>query len=132
MTHLIDTDICSFHFRRPGGLAHRFFQHMGGLAISAVSVAELFAGAYRRKNPQLLLVKIDTLIQDMTVIEFDRAGAEQYGRLFGLLAKHGRTPPIADAMNASLALLHNLTMVTHNTRDYQYVPGLRLDDWLTP
>ena len=43
MTHLLDTNICSAHMRRPGGLAHRFFQHAGGLAISTVILAELKA-----------------------------------------------------------------------------------------
>ena len=32
MSHLLDTNICSAHFRRPGGLAHRFFQY-GGFTI---------------------------------------------------------------------------------------------------
>ena len=35
-------------------------------------------------------------------------------------------------MIASVALVHDLTLVTHNTADYQYIPGLRLDDWLIP
>ena len=39
---------------------------------------------------------------------------------------------MADLMIASVALAHNLTLVTHNTKDFQNVPGLRLDDWLTP
>jgi tRNA(fMet)-specific endonuclease VapC len=37
-----------------------------------------------------------------------------------------------DLMIASVALLHDLTLVTHNRADYQNVPGLRVDDWLTP
>jgi tRNA(fMet)-specific endonuclease VapC len=41
MTHLLDTNICSAHMRRPGGLAHRFFQHAGGLTISTVMLSEL-------------------------------------------------------------------------------------------
>ena len=36
--------------RRPAGLAHRFFQHAGGIAISSVTLAELYAGAYKRPN----------------------------------------------------------------------------------
>jgi tRNA(fMet)-specific endonuclease VapC len=37
-----------------------------------------------------------------------------------------------DLMIASVALVHNLTLITHNTADYQHIPGLRLDDWLVP
>jgi tRNA(fMet)-specific endonuclease VapC len=40
--------------------------------------------------------------------------------------------PTADLMIASVALVHNLTLVTHNTADFQNIPGLRLDDWLKP
>jgi predicted nucleic acid-binding protein len=35
-------------------------------------------------------------------------------------------------MIASAAIVHDLTLVTHNTADYIQIPGLRLDDWLTP
>ena len=41
MTHLLDTNICSTHMRRTGGLAHRFFQYAGGIAISTVVLAEI-------------------------------------------------------------------------------------------
>ena len=41
-------------------------------------------------------------------------------------------PPSLLPLIASVALVHNLTMVTHNTKDYQNIPGLRLDDWLPP
>jgi hypothetical protein len=44
MTHLLDTNICSAHIRRPAGLAHRFFQHAGGIAIPTVVLAELDSG----------------------------------------------------------------------------------------
>lgn len=37
-----------------------------------------------------------------------------------------------DLLNASVALVHDLTLVTHSTADYTNVPGLRLDDWLIP
>lgn len=37
-----------------------------------------------------------------------------------------------DILNASVALVHNLTVVTHNTKDYASVPGLSLADWIGP
>jgi len=35
-------------------------------------------------------------------------------------------------MIASVALAHDLTLVTHNTADFQRIPCLRLVDWLMP
>jgi tRNA(fMet)-specific endonuclease VapC len=46
MTHLLDTNICSAHMRRPARLAHRFVQFIGQLAISTIVLAELHAGAF--------------------------------------------------------------------------------------
>jgi tRNA(fMet)-specific endonuclease VapC len=40
VTHLLDTDICSAHMRRGAGLAHRFFQHGGDIAIPSIVLAE--------------------------------------------------------------------------------------------
>ena len=40
-------------------------------------------------------------------------------------------PPV-DLLIASVALVYDLTVVTHNTKDFQHVPDMRLDDWLIP
>jgi tRNA(fMet)-specific endonuclease VapC len=37
-----------------------------------------------------------------------------------------------DMQIAATAIVHNLTLVTHNTKDFQHISGLRLDDWLAP
>ena len=132
MTHLLDTDICSAHMRRPAGLAHRFFQYAGGIAISSVSLAELYAGAYKRTQPARLLALIADLLRDVVALDFDSACAEQFGKTRGLLLQQGIQVATADLMIASVALAHNLTLVTHNTADFQHIPGLRLDDWLIP
>ena len=68
----------------------------------------------------------------VSILDFDTACAEQFGKLRGGLLQQGLTVPVADLMIASVALVHNLTLVTHNTTDYQNIPGLRLDDWLIP
>ena len=44
MSHLLDTNICSAHFRRPGGLAHRFIQYVGGLYVPTIVLGELYTG----------------------------------------------------------------------------------------
>jgi tRNA(fMet)-specific endonuclease VapC len=132
MTHLLDTDICSAHMRRPAGLAHRFIQYGGGIAISSVSLAELYAGAYKRPPATRLLALISDLLRDVAVLDFDSACAEQFGRVRGALLQQGVHVATPDLMIASVALVHNLTLVTHNTADFLNVPGLRIDDWLIP
>jgi tRNA(fMet)-specific endonuclease VapC len=132
MNHLLDTNICAAHFRRPAGLAHRFFQYGGGLFVPTVVLGELYAGAYHLPNPVPLLQQITDLLQDVQVLDFNHASAEQFGKVRGGLLQKGISVPTADLMIAAVALVHNLTLVTNNTADFQNIPGLRLDDWLTP
>lgn len=131
MTHLLDTNICSAHIRRPAGLAHRFFQYSGAIAISTVVLAELYGGAYQHPTPPRLLKLIADLLQEVVVLDFDSSCAEQFGKTQGELMGQGIIVPVADLMIASVALKHNLTLVTHNTADFQNIPGLRLDDSVT-
>jgi tRNA(fMet)-specific endonuclease VapC len=131
MSFLLDTNICSAHMRRPGGLAHRFMQHSGRLAVSTVVLAELYAGAYRHPNSTRLLGLIAGLLQEARVLDFDAACAEQFGKVRGSLSQRGLAVSTPDLMIASAALVHDLTLVTNNTADFQFIPGLRLEDWLT-
>ena len=118
--------------RHPAGLAHRFFQYGGGIAISTVVLAELYAGAYKHPSPVRLLGLIGDLLQEVSILDFDAACAEQFGKVRGGLMQQGLHVPVADLMIASVALVHNLKLVTHNIAYYQNIPGLRLDDWLVP
>jgi tRNA(fMet)-specific endonuclease VapC len=132
MSHLLDSNICSAHFRRPGGLAHRFIQYGGGLFVPTVVLGELYAGAYHLGNPAPLLQKITDLLDDVQLLDFDHECAKQFGKDRGSLLKQGISVPTADLMIASVALVHNLTLVTNNMADFRNIPGLRLVDWLTP
>jgi tRNA(fMet)-specific endonuclease VapC len=132
MNFLLDTDTCSVHMRRPAKLAHRLIQYAGQVAISAVTLAELYSGAYKHSQASRLLTLIADLRQEAPVIDFDSACAERFGQVRGTLLQRGISVPTTDLMIASAALVHNLTLITHNTADYQNIPGLRLDDWLMP
>jgi tRNA(fMet)-specific endonuclease VapC len=133
MSFLLDTDICSAHLKRPAGLMHRFMQHSGRLHIPTMVLGELYAWAYHRQNPTSLIRLIeDDLLPDVAVLDFDARCAKEFGRVRGLLLQQGLSGSRVDLMIASVALVHDLTLVTHNTADYQNIPQLRLDDWLKP
>lgn len=131
MSFLLDTNICSAHLRRPSGLSHRFLQHSGRLFISAIVLGELNVWAHRRPDPRKLLSAIDDgLLCDVTVIDFDRACAVEYGRQRGLLMAQGKSGNQIDLLIAATALVHDLTLLTHNTADFSDISGLRVVDWL--
>ena len=83
-------------------------------------------------NPQPLLADIGDLLRDVGVVAFDESAAEEFGKLRGLLKQQGRTVNPVDLEIAAVAIAQNLTLVTNNTRHFQNIPGLQLDDWLTP
>lgn len=40
-----------------------------------------------------------------------------------------RFQPLSDLQIAVIALANNLTLVTHNIREFSWVEGLRIEDW---
>jgi tRNA(fMet)-specific endonuclease VapC len=112
---------------------HRFVQYSGGLHIPSIVLGELYTWAYHRKNPSSLIQSIENdLLADVTVLDFDSDCAKEFGRVRGGLLQQGISVSRMDLMIAAVALVHGLTLITHNTADYRNVPGLQLDDWLTP
>ena len=132
MSFLLDTNIVSAHLRRPAGLSHRFIQHSGRLAVPTLVLAELYAWAYGRDNPTPVLDRIRSLLGEVRVLTFEEDAAERFGMIQNQLLRQGITVSPVDLMIGSVALVNDLTLVTHNTRDFENIPGLRLQDWLTP
>lgn len=133
MSFLLDTNICTEHLKRPAGLAHRFTQHAGRLAIPTLVLAELYTWAYQRADPAPLLRSLgDDLLPEVAILPFDEACALRFGGVRGALLRSGVPVSRIDLMIAAVALVHDLTLVTHNTKDFAAIPGLRLEDWLRP
>lgn len=132
MRYLLDTNTCSAHMRRPGSLAHRLLQQAAYIAVPTIVLAELYAGAYQRPNSARLLNQIRELVDEFALLDFDARCAAEFGNVKAVLRPKRINIPPLDLAIASVALAHDLTLVTHNTADFQAIPGLRLEDWLAP
>ena len=133
MSYLLDTNTLSAHLRRPAGLAHRFFQYSGRLYTSSICLAELYVWAYARADPAPLLASITQLLHyEVGIIDFGSECAEHFGETRAKLRKTGIEVSTVDLMIASVALHHDLALVTHNTNDFRNIPKLILEDWLIP
>lgn len=132
MTYLLDTNIVSAYLRRRATLAHRMLQHSGHLALPTMALAELYHWAYARPDPAPMLDAIRELCTLIDVLDFNAASAEMFGKLRVDLSRRGVSVAPQDLIIASIALVHGLTLVTHNTAHFASIPGLVLKDWLTP
>ena len=132
MGFLVDTDICSAHLRQRGPVTNRFLQYTGRLNISAVTVGELYTRALRVNAPPQQLQALLDLLNDVTVLDVTEHVGRKFGELRAALFDVGRPAPEMDLLIAAAALVHNLTLVTHDLRDFANVPGLAVQDWLNP
>ena len=133
MSFLLDTNIVSFHLKRPSGLTHRFVQHSGRLYVSSVALAELYVWAFGKAKPESTLSAIETMLRkEVSRLDFDDDCAQKFGQLRVDLIRRGVGVGPLDLLIASVALVYDLTLVTNNTADFQNIPGIRLEDWLTP
>jgi tRNA(fMet)-specific endonuclease VapC len=123
MSLLVDTDICSAHLKNRGSMAHRFIQHGGRIHVSTITAMELYTWAFRHRHLPARVDLVDELLSVIEVIPVDQVISRRAGAVRGLILEVGRDIAPTDLIIAATALVHDLTLVTHNTRDFQAVPG---------
>ena len=132
MSFLLDTDTCSAYIKGNPLVFGRFVQYGGRLFISTITLGELFTWALRAKASPDRLQDIQDLLKLVAVLDVTPDVARRFGEIRAALLDSGGPTPDLDLLNAATAIVHNLTMVTHNVQDYVNIPGLTVVDWLTP
>ena len=127
---MLDTNICIQIMNHAGNrMLAKLIEHEGEMCISTVVAAELRFGAAKsaakKKNQQMLA----EFLAPLEVIPFDEDAAESFGDLRAVLEKSGRPIGPLDTLIAGHALSLNATLVTNNTREFQRVKGLRVENW---
>lgn len=130
MSFLIDTDICSAHLRNVSGVTNRFMLHTGQLHISVLTFGELLSWTLRSKSPPKYQQALLKLLADVIVLDVDQTVAQKFGEVRSQLLDKGTPVASIDLMIGATALIHGLTMVTHNVQHFSKIPGLTVDDWL--
>ncbi len=131
MTYLLDTNACIRYLNRRSVGVLRRLQALKpqDVAVCSVVKAELFYGAMRSNNPQKTLAKQQKFLSQFVSLPFDDRAAEVYGKIRAELAAKGTPIGPNDLMIAAIAIVNNVTLVTHNTREFSRVNGLRIEDW---
>jgi tRNA(fMet)-specific endonuclease VapC len=91
--------------------------------------AELFYGAMRTHNPAKTLQKQQEFFNRFISLKFDDECAVIYGEIRSKLAAKGTPIGNNDLHIAAIAIANNLTLITHNTREFSRIDNLKLEDW---
>lgn len=99
------------------------------LAVPAVVACELEVGTLRSRNPQQRRRDLNRLLTILNVLSFNREAAYLAARVRFDLERTGAMIGPLDTLIAGTVLAHGATLVTHNTKEFSRIAGLRLEDW---
>ena len=122
---LLDTNIVSY-LMKGGRLANAYAPHMQGrlLAISFITVGELYFGAEKASWGQKKRTRLETILRNFVVIPYDDEIARCYGRLLAERQRAGKPIAPNDAWIAACAVRHGIPLLTHNATDFEGISGL--------
>lgn len=128
---MLDTNICIFTIKnRPKEVREAFKRHSGQMCISTVTFMELIYGAEKSSNPDRNLSDVEAFAARLDVLTYDAQAAAHTGQLRAELARLGQQIGPYDQMIAGHARSQGLIVVTNNRREFDRVPGSRVEDWV--
>jgi len=122
---LLDTNIVSY-IMKGAPQAKLYENHLSNktLAISFVTVGELWAGAEHARWEDKKRKQLESAIRNFVVVPYDYEIAKKYGEITARRKRIGKPISFADAWIAACALRHNITLVTHNAKDFEEISDL--------
>ncbi len=132
ITHLLDTSVYSQRLRRrPVDGVVRRWAGLGdaGLAVSVICEAEVLFGLEKKASARLWTEYDEFLKDRIVVLPLDRRTIETYARLKAALRHRGVVVGEFDLLIGATALANRLDLATLNAKDFEKIPGLRVEDW---
>lgn len=130
--YLLDTDIVIYTMKnKPPHVRAAFEKYHEEIAISFVTLMELYYGVERSADKQRNLRSVEGLAARLSVVDFDIHAAKHTGDIRATLATAGKPIGPYDAMIAGQARSRGFILVTNNQKEFTRVDGLRVDNWAT-
>jgi predicted nucleic acid-binding protein len=124
---ILDTNIVSY-LMRGGPEAEAYAPHVEGrlLAISFITVGELYFGAEKKNWGEKKRRELETTLRNFVVIPYDHEIARCYGRLVADREREGHKIAPNDAWIAACTVRHGVPLVTHNAKDFTGITSLEI------
>ena len=134
MIYLLDTNICIYSLKNhpPEVLERLRAVGRASVALSVITLLELRHGAERSQNSVTAHERLDRFLAPMRILPFDEDDATVGARIRAHLELRGRPIGDLDSLIAAQAVARDLTLVSNNLREFERVPGLRTENWVSP
>lgn len=132
MKYMLDTNIIAYaKNNRPAQVLERLKQQdPEDICISSITMAELEFGVYHSAKPEQNQVALMLFLSRIQIVPFDVDAAIEYGVIRADLTRKGTLIGANDLLIAAHAKALGLTLVTNNTREFERVEGLKLENWV--
>jgi len=126
--YLVDTDWAVHWLHSNERIRQRMKELRGqGLALSAISLAELWEGVHYSRNPQESEHGLHNFLRRISLIGIDEETCKLFGKERGRLRAQGKRVADFDLIIGVTARQHNLTLLTNNRRHFENIEGLRIE-----
>jgi tRNA(fMet)-specific endonuclease VapC len=128
---MLDSDICIYLMSRCyPALVERFAAATGRICVSAIVMAELIFGAEKSDRPQQSLATTINFLEGLLVVPFTPEAARHHGEIRAYLERAGTPCGGIDMLIGAHARSLDLTLVTKNRREFDRMPGVRVENWV--
>jgi len=131
LKYMLDTNICIYLMNKR---SHNVIDNVranlrDGLCISSITLGELEYGASKSAYYERNIIAIQKTLALFNVLDFDDTAASCYGKVRAALERKGLSIGPLDTLIAAHALSKDLIVVTNNSKEFERVDGLRIEDW---
>lgn len=132
MRYMLDTNICIYAIKhKPEQVFLKLQEHdPSEVCISSVTYAELVNGVEKSQAIEKNRLALALLLANIEILDFDSSAAEDYGKIRAYLEKCGTPIGPLDMMIAGHAKSLGYTIVTNNTKEFNRIKGLKLENWV--
>jgi tRNA(fMet)-specific endonuclease VapC len=128
--YMLDTNICIYVLKNtPIQIAGKFNSHDGEICISSVVLSELAYGIEKSAQQEKNRIRLNEFLACVVIVGYDEAAAYHYGDIRADLERKGTVIGGNDLMIAAHARSMGLVLVSNNTKEFERVDGLRLENW---
>lgn len=130
MHYLIDTNIIIYRLKNLGNVNANFLKNKDNhMSLSVISYGELVFGAKKSKAVEKNMETVNAIKSIFPLLEITSEIMNIFGEIKVYTQKIGKTIDDMDLLIAATAITNNFTLVTHNTKHFENIPNLKVEDW---